>query len=132
MRDHRQPSSELTKEVHMNEPIITVEQHLVLVVLASTISFGVTEIVKPFVSFLGDRGRRHSVTRLMAILSGAAVGYTLGPSWLDVWFGAGAGVLNAWLVAVIKQKVETRLDVQVSPQDKTPPPREDRNDKEEP
>jgi len=82
----------------MSEPISTVEQHLVLVVLASTISFGVTEIVKPFVSFLGDRGRRHAVTRLMAILSGAAVGYTLGPSWLDVWFGAGAGVLNAWLV----------------------------------
>lgn len=117
----------------MSEPITTIEQHLVLVVLASTISFGVTEIVKPFVSVLADdRGRRRALTRLMAILSGAAVGYTLGPSWLDVWFGAGAGVLNAWLVAVIKEKVEKRLDVHVSPYDKTPPPSEDRNDKEEP
>jgi len=117
----------------MSEPITTIEQHLVLVVLASTISFGVTEIVKPFVSvFADDRGRRRALTRLMAILSGAAVGYTLGPSWLDVWFGAGAGVLNAWLVAVIKEKVERRLDVHVPPHDKTPSPSENRNDKEEP
>lgn len=117
----------------MSEPITTtLEQHTVLIILASTISFGVTEIVKPFVSaFADDRGRRRAIVRLLAILSGAAVGYTLGPSWLDVWFGAGAGVLNAWLVAVLKEKIEKRLDVHPDrmPYDKTPPPSGDSNDK---
>lgn len=118
----------------MSEPITTtLEQHTVLIILASTISFGVTEIVKPFVSaFADDRGRRRAIVRLLAILSGAAVGYTLGPSWLDVWFGAGAGVLNAWLVAVLKEKIEKRLDVHPDHYDKTPPPSGDSNDKEEP
>ena len=106
--------SDLDINVHM------IEQHLVLVILASVISFGVTEVIKPFVSVLADdRERRRAIVRLLAILSGAVVGYTLGPKWLDVWFGAGAGTLNAWLVAVLKKKVEDRLHVTL---DKTPPP----------
>ena len=105
---------DLDINVHM------IEQHLVLVILASVISFGVTEVIKPFVSVLADdRERKKAIVRLLAILSGAVVGYTLGPKWLDVWFGAGAGTLNAWLVAVLKKKVEDRLHVTL---DKTPPP----------
>jgi hypothetical protein len=105
---------DLDINVHM------IEQHLVLVILASVISFGVTEVIKPFVSILADdRERKKAIVRLLAILSGAVVGYTLGPKWLDVWFGAGAGTLNAWLVAVLKKKVEDRLHVTL---DKTPPP----------
>ena len=100
--------------------VYMIEQHLVLVILASVISFGVTEVIKPFVSILADdRERKKAIVRLLAILSGAVVGYTLGPKWLDVWFGAGAGTLNAWLVAVLKKKVEDRLHVTL---DKTPPP----------
>lgn len=106
--------SDLDINVHM------IEQHLVLVILASVISFGVTEVIKPFVSILADdRERKKAIVRLLAILTGAVVGYTLGPKWLDVWFGAGAGTLNAWLVAVLKKKVEDRLHVTL---DKTPPP----------
>ena len=106
--------SDLDINVHM------IEQHLVLVILASVISFGVTEVIKPFVSILADdRERKKAIVRLLAILAGAVVGYTLGPNWLDVWFGAGAGTLNAWLVAVLKKKVEDRLHVTL---DKTPPP----------
>lgn len=106
--------SDLDINVHM------IEQHLVLVILASVISFGVTEVIKPFVSILADdRERKKAIVRLLAILAGAVVGYTLGPKWLDVWFGAGAGTLNAWLVAVLKKKVEDRLHVTL---DKTPPP----------
>ncbi len=105
---------DLDINVHM------IEQHLVLVILASVISFGVTEVIKPFVSILADdRERKKAIVRLLAILAGAVVGYTLGPKWLDVWFGAGAGTLNAWLVAVLKKKVEDRLHVTI---DKTPPP----------
>lgn len=105
---------DLDINVHM------IEQHLVLVILASVISFGVTEVIKPFVSILAnDRERKKAIVRLLAILAGAVVGYTLGPKWLDVWFGAGAGTLNAWLVAVLKKKVEDRLHVTL---DKTPPP----------
>ena len=105
---------DLDINVHM------IEQHLVLVILASVISFGVTEVIKPFVSILADdRERTKAIVRLLAILAGAVVGYTLGPKWLDVWFGAGAGPLNAWLVAVLKKKVEDRLHVTL---DKTPPP----------
>ena len=104
---------DLDINVHM------IEQHLVLVILASVISFGVTEVIKPFVSILADdRERKKAIVRLLAILAGAVVGYTLGPKWLDVWFGAGAGTLNAWLVAVLKKKVEDRLHVTL---DKTPP-----------
>ena len=100
--------------------VYMIEQHLVLVILASVISFGVTEVIKPFVSILADdRERKKAIVRLLAILAGAVVGYTLGPKWLDVWFGAGAGTLNAWLVAVLKKKVEDRLHVTL---DKTPPP----------
>ena len=107
-------SPDLDINVHM------IEQHLVLVILASVISFGVTEVIKPFVSILADdRERKKAIVRLLAILAGAVVGYTLGPNWLDVWFGAGAGTLNAWLVAVLKKKVEDRLHVTL---DKTPPP----------
>ena len=105
---------DLDINVHM------IEQHLVLVILASVISFGVTEVIKPFVSILADdRERKKAIVRLLAILAGAVVGYTLGPKWLDVWFGAGAGTLNAWLVAILKKKVEDRLHVTL---DKTPPP----------
>ena len=105
---------DLDINVHM------IEQHLVLVILASVISFGVTEVIKPFVSILADdRERKKAIVRLLAILAGAVVGYTLGPKWLDVWFGAGAGTLNAWLVAVLKKKVEDRLHVNL---DKTPAP----------
>ena len=105
---------DLDINVHM------IEQHLVLVILASVISFGVTEVIKPFVSILADdRERKKAIVRLLAILAGAVVGYTLGPKWLDVWFGAGAGTLNAWLVAVLKKKVEDRLHVTLY---KTPPP----------
>ena len=105
---------DLDINVHM------IEQHLVLVILASVISFGVTEVIKPFVSILADdRERRRAIVRLLAIVSGAVVGYTLGPKWVDIWFGAGAGTLNAWLVAVLKKKVEERLHVTL---DKTPPP----------
>ena len=105
---------DLDINVHM------IEQHLVLVILASVISFGVTEVIKPFVSILADdRERKKAIVRLLAILAGAVVGYTLGPNWLDVWFGAGAGTLNAWLVAVLKKKVEDRLHLTL---DKTPPP----------
>jgi biotin transporter BioY len=100
--------------------VYMIEQHLVLVILASVISFGVTEVIKPFVSIIADdRERKKAIVRLLAILAGAVVGYTLGPNWLDVWFGAGAGTLNAWLVAVLKKKVEDRLHVTL---DKTPPP----------
>ena len=115
---------DLDINVHM------IEQHLVLVILASVISFGVTEVIKPFVSILADdRERKKAIVRLLAILTGAVVGYTLGPKWLDVWFGAGAGTLNAWLVAVLKKKVEDRLHVTI---DKTPPPTKPSKKPEEP
>ena len=100
--------------------VTTIEEHVVLIILASVISFGATEVIKPFVSILADdRERRRAIVRLLAIVSGAVGGYTLGPKWVDIWFGAGAGTLNAWLVAVLKKKVEERLHVTL---DKTPPP----------
>lgn len=103
-----------------DQALQVIEQHAVLILLASVFSFGVTEIVKPFMSLLVDgRERRRALTRLCAILSGAIVGYTLGPTWLDLWFGAGAGTLNAWLVALIKEKIEKRIGVIP---DQTPPP----------
>lgn len=88
-----------------------------LVLLASVISFGITHIVKPFVK-TRDKEKNKSVVRLISVLFGALVGFTLGCDWNDTWWGAAAGVLNAWIVAIVKKKLEDKYGVKLDPQGK--------------
>lgn len=92
-------------------------EQLELIVLASVIGFGATHIVKPFVK-TRDREKNKSVVRLIAVLFGALVGFTLGCDWNDIWWGAAAGVLNAWVVAIVKKKLEDRYGVKLDHQGK--------------
>lgn len=90
------------------------QAHLVLVMVASILSFGATEVVKPFVrKMFKDQAQNRSIVRLCAIGVGAWVGYTMGDHSNDILFGAGAGVLNAWLVAIVKAKLEQRFHVKL-------------------
>ena len=97
------------------------QQHLKLIILASIISYGATHIVKPF--FKGvftDREKSKSLVRLFAVITGAGVAQTLGDTWDDIWYGAAAGVLNVWLVAIIKQKLEDKFHVKLESQAERP------------
>lgn len=90
------------------------QAHLVLVMVASILSFGATEVLKPFVRKLfKDQAQNRAVVRLCAIGVGAWVGYTMGDHSDDILYGAGSGVLNAWLVAIIKAKLEQRFHVKL-------------------
>lgn len=93
------------------------QEQIILIVLAAIISFGSTEISKPFLkSAFKDRDKSNAIVRLLAVFSGALVGYTLGDSWNDIWVGSGAGVLNAWAIAIIKKKLEDKFEVKLKAQ----------------
>jgi len=89
-----------------------IQENIVLITLASVFSFGATEITKPFFKFR-DREKAHALVRLVAVLSGALVAFTLGDEWTDFWMGACAGVLNAWVMAILKNKIETKFQVRL-------------------
>lgn len=93
------------------------QEQVILIILAAIISFGSTEISKPFLkSAFKDRDKSNAIVRLLAVFSGALVGYTLGDSWNDIWVGSGAGVLNAWAIAIIKKKLEDKFEVKLKAQ----------------
>lgn len=96
---------------------ISVQEHATLILLASVIAYGTTEILKPFLKNLfTDKEKSRAVVRLLSIVSGTVVGYTLGSAWMHIWFGTGAGVLNSWLVAIVKKKLEDRYNVKLKHQ----------------
>lgn len=114
------------------------QQHVKLLLLASVISYGATEVAKPFLKDLfKDRDKSRAMVRLLAVVVGAAVARTLGDTWDDIWYGAGAGVLNAWAIAIIKKKLEDRFQVKLRheggrsfPLLETPPPQAKKDDKD--
>lgn len=83
-------------------------QHQVhLCILASLISFGVTQVVKPFwvkaKSISKEQGA--SLTRLCAIISGGVVGYSLAQDIAEMWLGAGMGAVNAIVMALARKRL---------------------------
>ena len=78
--------------------------HLILVCIASVLSFAVTQVVKPFI-FKTCNEKANAVIRLVAVFVGGFVGWSLSYDILDLWLGASAGALNAFLVKVLKKKV---------------------------
>lgn len=107
------------------------EQAIKLIALSSVVSWGVTQIVKPFLKdALPDKEKSRSLIRVFAVISGMGVAATLNHTWESVWVGAAAGVLNAWTIAIIKAKLERKFEVKL-PLTRTPPPQNNENNKKE-
>lgn len=84
------------------------QHHLLLTIIASAVSYGVTQIVKPFLKSRCAEDKTTAVIRIFAIGSGALVGWTLSYQIVDLWLGAAAGSLNAYLIAVLKKKISDK------------------------
>jgi len=93
--------------------------HVYLICVASAVSFGITEITKPFIFKTCD-DKSNAVVRLFAVITGAVVGWSLSYEILDLWLGASAGALNAFIVKIFKKKVQSHLGV-----DETPKPKDE-------
>jgi hypothetical protein len=65
------------------------------------------------------------VIRLFAILTGAGIAYHLSNplKMIDVYMGASAGAINAFVIKMFKAKVKKSLGV-----DETPEPEEEKED----
>ena len=89
--------------------------HLYLVVIAAILSFALTQIVKPFIS---KKWKEHEdvLIRGFAIIVGGLIAYTLSDPFeiIDVYLGASAGVLNAFVIKMFKLKVKKSLGVEDS------------------
>ena len=82
------------------------EHQIQLAIICSLVSFGVTQVVKPFWKKDMDKDRASALTRLAAIVSGGVVGYTLTYAIIDLWLGMGVGGVNAVAVKLIKRKLK--------------------------
>ena len=80
------------------------QHHILLTLIASVLSYGATEVLKPFI-WRSCADKAKAVIRLFAIIVGGVIGYTLSYKIVDMWLGAAAGSLNAYLIAVLKKKV---------------------------
>ena len=58
------------------------------------------------------RDRSNAVIRLVAVLIGAGVAYSLSEPLqiIDIWMGACAGALNAWVIKMFKAKVKSTVE----------------------
>jgi ammonia channel protein AmtB len=97
--------------------------HLYLVVVAAIVSYAVTEVVKPFI-FKTCKEKSEAVTRLVSVIIGGIVGYTLSYEILDLWLGASAGALNAYIVKIVKSKIKSTIGVDKTPTAETEKPKE--------
>ena len=95
--------------------------HAYLVVVAAILSLALTQIIKPFI-WKTCTEKSDAVIRLFAVLTGAGIAYTLSNPFemIDVYLGASAGALNAFVIKMFKAKVKKSLGV-----DETPTPEEE-------
>jgi uncharacterized membrane protein len=108
-----------TTETLMGPPAPKIEKydhigHVYLIVVAAIVSYAVTEIVKPFI-FKTCAEKSEAVIRLFAVITGAIVGYSLSNDILDLWLGASAGALNAYVIKIIKSKIKSTVGVELTP-----------------
>lgn len=99
--------------------------HAYLVVISAILSLAITQIIKPFI-FKTCNEKSDAVIRLFAILTGAGIAYSLSNPFemIDVYMGACAGALNAFVIKMFKAKVKKSLGV-----DETPEPQESKDKK---
>lgn len=87
--------------------------HAYLVVIAAILSLALTQIVKPFI-FKTCNEKSDAVIRLFAVLTGAGIAYSLSDPFdmIDVYMGASAGAINAFVIKMFKLKVKKSLGVE--------------------
>ena len=90
--------------------------HVYLVVNAAILSLAITQIIKPFI-FKTCKEKADAVIRLVAVLTGAGIAVTLSKPFMmiDVYMGASAGALNAFVIKMFKAKVKKSLGVDETP-----------------
>jgi len=96
--------------------------HAYLVVIAAILSLALTQIIKPFI-FKTCNEKSDAIIRLFAVLTGAFIAYSLSKppvQMIDVYMGASAGAINAFVIKMFKAKVKKSLGV-----DETPEPKKD-------
>lgn len=84
------------------------EHQLILAVACSAVSFGVTQVVKPFWKsyFKEDQKEKATaITKLCAVLIGGLVGWTLTYKIVDMWLGMALGATNSLIVKYVKKKL---------------------------
>ena len=98
--------------------------HAYLVVNVAILSLAFTQILKPFI-WKTCSGKSDAVIRLTAVLIGAGIGAHLSDPFMmiDVYIGASAGAINAFVIKMFKAKVKKSLGV-----DETPEPQEEEED----
>jgi hypothetical protein len=91
--------------------------HIYLVVVVAILSLALTQIIKPFI-WKTCTEKSDAVIRLFAIFTGTIIAYTLsGPPvvMIDVYMGASAGAINAFVFKMFKAKVKKSLGVESTP-----------------
>ncbi len=88
--------------------------HYYNIIVASCISFAVTQIIKPFIKATTD-DKAAAITRAFAVIAGGVVGWTLSYDIIDLWLGAAAGGINAFIVKMLKKKAKAHLGVSETP-----------------
>ena len=93
--------------------------HVYLVVIAAILSLALTQIIKPFI-WKTCTEKADAVIRLFAVLTGAGIAYTLSDPFamIDVYMGACAGAINAFVIKMFKAKVKKSLGVETTPEPK--------------
>lgn len=125
-------TQEMVGPPNPNEVNITVERmeavephmgHVFLILVAAIVSYGITEVIKPFI-FKTCKEKSEAVTRLVSVIIGGIVGYTLSYEILDLWLGASAGALNAYIVKIVKSKIKSTIGVDKTPNADTEQPKD--------
>jgi hypothetical protein len=88
------------------------EHHILLLVVASAVSYALTQILKPFI-WVTAKDKAKAIIRLCAVICGAIVGYSLHQTILDLWIGASAGAMNAFLIALVKKKAKSVVSLSI-------------------
>ena len=95
--------------------IVVHNGHYYIVIVASIISFAVTQIVKPFIKSKCTADKANAITRAFAVIAGAVIGWSIEQDIIDLWLGAAAGGANAFIVKLIKKKASAHLGVSETP-----------------
>ena len=106
------------------EPADLFMGHTYLVVIAAILSLALTQIIKPFI-WKTCTEKSDAVIRLTAVITGAIIAYTISKPFamIDVYMGACAGAINAFVIKMFKAKVKKSLGV-----DETPEPKKEEDD----
>ena len=88
--------------------------HYYIIVVASIVSYAVTQIVKPFIKAKFDKEKASAITRGCAVVTGGIIGFSLSFTFIDMWLGSASGGMNAFIVKLLKKKAQSSLGVDSS------------------